>query len=104
MPSPDSPHKDPVAAGLPIIAPDAIEQDHPELIDNTVPTRGYDVLPMVGLGGSAGGIGALQAFFASMPSDPGLAFVVIMHLAPDHESTLPEVLARFTSMPVVPAK
>src|SRR5439155_24070652 len=97
------PHN-PVAEGLPKIAPDYVEQDHPEQKDNTVPTPGYDKLPVVGLGGSAGGINALRTFFTSMPPDSGMAFVVVMHLAPDHESTLPEVLARSTSMPVLSAR
>ncbi|MBV8375703.1 MAG: hypothetical protein JO279_01730, partial [Verrucomicrobia bacterium] len=42
--------------GLPLDAPDWAEQEHPEEIDNIIPTHGYDMLPMVGLGGSAGAI------------------------------------------------
>jgi two-component system CheB/CheR fusion protein len=97
------PHENPVAEGLPLISPDAVEQDHPEQIDNVIPTQGYDSLPLVGLGGSAGGISALRTFFTNLPPNPGMAFVVVLHLSPDHESTLPEVLARSTSMPVVAA-
>ena len=66
----------------------------PTLIDDVVPTRGYQMLPMVGLGGSAGRIPALQAFFRAMPADSGLAFVVILHLSPEHESTLAQMLQR----------
>lgn len=55
---------------------------------------------VVGLGASAGGIEALQSFFKALPEDPGSAFVVIMHLAPDHESELAEVLQHVTSLPV----
>jgi two-component system CheB/CheR fusion protein len=55
---------------------------------------------IIGIGASAGGIEALEAFFQAMPADAGLAFVVLVHLAPDHVSLLPEVLARRTSMPV----
>ena len=58
-------------------------------------------LPVVGLGGSAGSIPALQSFFRTMPPDSGMAFVVILHLSPDHESTLAEVLQQSTPMPVV---
>ena len=57
-------------------------------------------LPTVGLGGSAGSISALQTFFKAMPADSGMAFVVILHLSPEHESTLAEVLQHSTSMPV----
>ena len=48
--------------GLPPVAPDFIEQDDADKIDNIVPTRGYHMTPMVGLGGSAGSIQALLQF------------------------------------------
>lgn len=70
----------------------------------TVPSSGAGMLPIVGLGGSAGGIRALQEFFAAMPVDSGMAFVVILHLSPEHESTLAEMFQRSTAMPVVVAK
>ena len=81
--------------------PDQSEERLAELIDNVVPTRGYQMLPMVGLGGSAGAIPPLRAFFEAMPADSGLAFVVVMHLSPEHESLLAEVLQHSTAMPVV---
>ena len=86
--------------GLPALSPDTIEQERGEGIDNVVPTEGFSKLPVVGLGGSAGGLAALQAFFGAMPADSGMAFVVIMHLSPEHESILAEVLQRSTPMPV----
>ncbi|MFL5327438.1 MAG: chemotaxis protein CheB [Gemmataceae bacterium] len=86
--------------GLPEPPPDFIEQDHPELLDNIVPTRGYQMTPMVGLGGSAGSIQALTEFFKAMPSDSGMIFVVILHLSPTHDSNLPDMLGRITSMKV----
>ena len=58
--------------------------------------------PIVGVGASAGGIEALEGFFRGLPPSPGLAFVVITHLSPSRESHLPEVLARFTALPVLP--
>ena len=72
-------------------------------MDSGLLRRGDGMLPVVGLGGSAGGIAALQTFFAAMPVDSGLAFVVILHLSPHHESTLAEMFQRSTSMPVVAA-
>ena len=65
--------------------------------------RGDGKLSIVGLGGSAGSIAALQEFFAAMPVDSGMAFVVILHLSSHHESTLAEMFQRSTAMPVVPA-
>jgi two-component system CheB/CheR fusion protein len=57
-------------------------------------------LMLVGIGASAGGVDALLRFFERMPPDSGLAFAVVLHTAPDHESHLAEVLQRRTSMPV----
>ena len=56
--------------------------------------------PIVGLGASAGGLEAFQNFLAATPSDSGLAFVLVQHLDPTHESMLAELLGRRTEMPV----
>ncbi len=61
-------------------------------------------LPVVGIGASAGGVEALEAFFRAVPVDNGLAFVIVTHLAPDRESMLAEILSRATKMPVVDAQ
>jgi chemotaxis response regulator CheB len=45
--------------------------------------------PTVGIGTSAGGVHALQMFFASMPDDVDAAFVVVVHLDPGRQSELP---------------
>jgi two-component system CheB/CheR fusion protein len=55
---------------------------------------------VVGLGASAGGVRALQEFFATMPPNSGMAFVVILHLSPEHESSLAEIIQSRTAMPV----
>ena len=55
---------------------------------------------IVAIGASAGGLEALEHFFKHMPSDAGMAFAVVQHLAPDHESALPQLLAKYTRMPV----
>ncbi len=58
--------------------------------------------PIVGIGASAGGLGAFEAFFSGMPAevDPGMAFVLVQHLAPDHESILTDLIRRYTRMEV----
>jgi len=56
--------------------------------------------PVVGIGASAGGLVALQELFKELPVDTGMAFVVVQHLAPDHDSNLADILARATKMPV----
>ncbi|RPI22913.1 MAG: PAS domain S-box protein [Acidobacteria bacterium] len=55
---------------------------------------------VVGIGGSAGALKALVAFFEAVPRETGMAFVVVVHLSPEHESLLPELLQRSASMPV----
>ncbi|HUJ69423.1 MAG TPA: PAS domain S-box protein, partial [Syntrophorhabdales bacterium] len=49
-------------------------------------------IPVVGIGASAGGFDALEAFLAEMPEDFGFAIVFIQHLSPNHESLLPDLL------------
>ena len=58
--------------------------------------------PIVGIGASAGGLSAFEAFLSGMPadSDPGMAFVLVQHLAPDHKSILTELVKRYTRMQV----
>ncbi|QLG89350.1 PAS domain-containing protein [Chitinibacter bivalviorum] len=55
---------------------------------------------IVGIGCSAGGLDALEAFFSQVDPQCGLAFVVVQHLDPDHVSHLPEILQRSCSLPV----
>jgi two-component system CheB/CheR fusion protein len=58
--------------------------------------------PVVGIGASAGGLAAFEAFFSGMPAngDPGMAFVLVQHLAPDHKSILNDIVKRYTRMQV----
>ncbi|MBE0622207.1 MAG: chemotaxis protein CheR, partial [Burkholderiales bacterium] len=58
--------------------------------------------PVVGIGASAGGLAAFEAFFSGMPADtdPGMAFVLVQHLAPDHKSILSDLIRRYTRMQV----
>src|SRR5687768_201410 len=55
---------------------------------------------VVGIGASAGGIRAFKEFFANVPERSGMAYVVILHLSPDHDSRLAEVLQQSTTLPV----
>ncbi len=59
--------------------------------------------PIVGLGASAGGLAAIEAFFAAMPQDTesAMAFVLVQHLAPDHKSILIDLVKRYTPMRVL---
>ena len=58
--------------------------------------------PVVGIGASAGGLAAFEAFFSAIPADAqmGMAFVLVQHLAPDHKSILSDLVKRYTRMDV----
>ena len=59
--------------------------------------------PVAGIGASAGGLDGFKKFFNAMPADSGIAFVLIPHLDPKHESLMVELLERCTKMPVIEA-
>lgn len=68
-------------------------------------TRGLALhasFPIVGIGASAGGLAAFEAFFSGMPKDvdTGMSFVLVQHLAPDHKSILSDLIRRCTRMQV----
>ena len=60
--------------------------------------------PIVGLGASAGGLEALEAFFSHMSFDSGMGFVIIQHLSPKHKSIMASLLAKDTKMKVLEIK
>ncbi len=64
------------------------------------PAKQAAPFPVIGLGASAGGLPALKDFFTHMPAESGMAFVVIMHLSPKHESHVAALLQATTGMPV----
>jgi len=72
-------------------APDAEQSEAPRVRPSSV----------VGIGASAGGLEAFELLLTAIPEDTGMAFVLIQHLAPKHESILSELLSKATRMPVV---
>jgi two-component system CheB/CheR fusion protein len=56
---------------------------------------------VIGIGASAGGIKALQDFFSQVNINSGMAYVVILHLSPDHDTRLSEILRLATALPVI---
>ncbi|MEG5031669.1 chemotaxis protein CheB [Microcoleus sp. AT3-D2] len=74
------------------IAPAALDSE--QLAETDAP------FPIVGIAASAGGLAAFMALLSHLPSDTGMAFVLIQHLDPNHKSLLSEILARKTQMPV----
>ncbi len=73
----------------------ALDPEAPGLLPTTGP------FPVVGIGASAGGLEAFEQFFTNMPSDSGMAFVLIQHLDPTHKSILSELVQRYTRMKVL---
>ena len=59
---------------------------------------------IVGIGASAGGLDAFTRLLRSLPADTGLAYVLVQHLSPDHDSQLSEILARSSPIPVRQAR
>jgi two-component system CheB/CheR fusion protein len=77
------------------------KEEKPMVADPAVPTTDPG-FPVVGIGASAGGLAAFEAFFSAMPADfdPGMAFVLVQHLAPEHKSLLVDLVKRYTRMQV----
>ena len=84
-------------------APEAAEQIDPKTETQPLVKQYF---PIVGIGASAGGLAAFEAFFSGMPVDkePDMAFVLVQHLAPDHKSILTELIRRYTRMQVSEAE
>jgi len=71
-----------------------LDADHPH----------QNPFPIVGVGASAGGLEAFRDLLGALPTDAGMAYVLVQHLDPRHESILAELLSRATPMPVVEVK
>ena len=59
------------------------------------------VFPLVGIGASAGGLEAFTALFKALPPNLGMAYILVPHLDPLHESAITQILGRATAMPVL---
>ena len=77
--------------------PHADSPSEPSAVESSANT----LFPIVGIGASAGGLEAFSQLLKALPTDTGMAFVLVQHLDPRHESQLPDVLSRTTAMPVI---
>jgi two-component system CheB/CheR fusion protein len=97
----------PEADGKPLASPAVLALQAPAADTDTdtdsVPSARPGLKYIVGIGASAGGLEAFEAFFRACPANTGMAFVLVSHLDPGHESLLTEILQRCTTMPVVQA-
>ncbi len=69
--------------------------------NKTQPPATVQNFPIVGIGASAGGLDAFKRLLKAIPEDSGMAYVLVQHLDPTHESILPEILQRVTKIPVM---
>jgi two-component system CheB/CheR fusion protein len=93
----NSEHEEPGDATKP--APSSAPAEVSAPVDFSV--RARNPFPIVGVGASAGGIEALKAFFTASDADSGMAYIVIQHLSPEHQSLMADILSRCTPMPVI---
>lgn len=63
--------------------------------------KSSNLFPVVGIGASAGGLDAFKKLLKAIPEDSGMAYVLVQHLDPKHESMLPELLQKVTNIPVI---
>ncbi len=63
--------------------------------------KSANLFPVVGIGASAGGLDAFKRLLKAIPEDSGMAYVLVQHLDPKHESMLPEILQKITPIPVM---
>ena len=97
--SPNSPENpDDVTTGITADVPVGVTATQPVTQADTQVRENR--FPVVALGASAGGLEAFERFFTHLPTDTGMAFVLIQHLDPTHHSMLTELVARYTTLPV----
>lgn len=94
IPKNDADSTDPVEQTQPGPAAESIESEQSPSLD----------FPVVGIGASAGGLEACIEFFDAMPSNSGIAFVVVLHLAAERESMIADIFSKHTEMPVTQAE
>ncbi len=70
------------------------EIDEPKILSQ-------NLFPVVGIGASAGGLDAFKKLIATIPEDSGMAYILVQHLHPQHDSALPEILQRVSKIPVI---
>lgn len=73
---------------------DRSDNDNPKILSK-------NLFPVVGIGASAGGLDAFKKLIKCVPANSGMAYILVQHLHPEHESLLPEILQRVTKIPVV---
>ncbi len=63
--------------------------------------KSENLFPVIGVGASAGGLDAFKKFLKAIPENSGMAYVLVQHLDPTHESLLADLLQKVTAVPVL---
>src|SRR6188472_1018693 len=72
----------------------------PEAKDK-IKIKSDNLFPVVGIGASAGGLDAFKRLLTAIPENSGMAYILVQHLDPSHESILAEILQKITKIPVL---
>ena len=78
-----------------------LKESKDKLKKNETLVKSSNQFPVVGIGASAGGLDAFKKLLKAIPEDSGMAYVLVQHLDPKHESLLPELLQKVTNIPVM---
>lgn len=81
--------------------PQDMDRQPSETVADVEGQEGIPFLPIIGVGASAGGLEALREMLGAAKVPTGMAFVVVQHLDPYHESMLAQLLDRHTPLTVV---
>ncbi len=83
--------------------PQQDKADRPRWLQSPLSASSRGDFPIVAIGASAGGLDACRKLLDALPGVNGMAFIIVQHLDPTHDSMMVNLLAAHTSMPVLPA-
>src|SRR5271155_2862591 len=86
---------------MPGSRPHHAEADRPRWLRSPLSASGRADFPIVAIGASAGGLDACRKLLDAVPTPNGMAFIIVQHLDPSHDSMMVDLLAGHTSMPVL---
>src|SRR5271169_6125755 len=81
--------------------PHHAKADRPRWLQRPLSASGRAEFPIVGIGASAGGLDACRKLLDALPAANGMAFIIVQHLDPSHDSMMVDLLAGHTLMPVL---
>ena len=88
---------------MPGSRPQQIKAERPRWIRKPLSASSHADFPIVAIGASAGGLEACRKLLDALPADNGMAFILVQHLDPSHDSMMVDLLAGHTAMPVLQA-